>query len=657
MGEQLKNRYEYLRIIGRGGNGSVSLIRKKDDLGQLFVDKLVYTEDRKAMLKEAMLLRDLKHPGIPQVFEVIEDQEGLHIVQEYIEGDNLYHILRKERLSDSMIIDFYGQMVSVLTYVHKKQIIHRDIKPHNILLDQHGVLKLIDFGLSDSIENSLVDQATLAYAAPEQLIEGRVSVQSDIFSLGMTMCELMTGELPKLESDRMTFKSMPRSLSDEKHHPGLVKIIEKSIRIPMKQRYGHMQAIFKDLEKIASIKRWNRGLRWSIDLLIAVFVISGLGGYYLQATGEKQVVIEDNNTYVDIVNRGYSLIDQGNLEEAQALFLEAMAMDTRPEAYEGMLTAMVAQDAYGSIVSAYADQEIVQANLYQSELLNYYMGYAYDQIGDSENAYAFLKRANEMSQYSNPDHIRAFITCLVRSGQVTEANEVLSRLEALTTDDVKLAYSQGEVAYINGNYQKSNEIFTSIISELDDTMYKRAILYMVKNYQLLEDDLKNMPLAIALMKEYLNGDSGGPDIELIEQEALCYYRLGLVSQGEDQASCYREAVEGFRELLTLGYRRAYLYRNTAIILQGMGDYEGARAALIAYQDFDPEDPNLYFQWIYLIVAEENAKAMDERCYDEVVEMVEALKASPSYQESDEYPIIRGLVQELVDKSWIEEVSL
>ena len=154
---------------------------------------------RELLLKEADLLRQLDHPAIPKLVEVLEDEETLCVVREYFDGETLESIMAREGTQDLIqVVDWAWQLCDVLRYLHERNYVYRDMKPGNILLRPDGRLALIDFGTMRVYKpgkaGDTVCLGTRGYAAPEQFGGmGQTDARTDIYGLGATLYYLATG--------------------------------------------------------------------------------------------------------------------------------------------------------------------------------------------------------------------------------------------------------------------------------------------------------------------------------------------------------------------------------------------------------------------------------------------------------------------------------
>jgi tetratricopeptide (TPR) repeat protein len=204
--EKPVEKYEIMEEIGRGGMGIVYKARDKilDRIVALKVLPQELASNKEAVesfIKEAKACASLIHPNIVTVYEAGFFRGSLFISMEYIDGPSIKEMLDKgERLNYKYVVFVAGQVCKGLDFAHSKRIIHRDIKPGNIMLTSKKVVKIVDFGLARVIEEIrrgyTVTSGTPYYMSPEQTLGEEVDQRTDIYSLGVTMYEMLTGEPP-----------------------------------------------------------------------------------------------------------------------------------------------------------------------------------------------------------------------------------------------------------------------------------------------------------------------------------------------------------------------------------------------------------------------------------------------------------------------------
>jgi eukaryotic-like serine/threonine-protein kinase len=209
--EILFKKFEILSCYKKDEHSAVYLanhiyLEKKVFLKVLNTETIPDSSITERFKREAKILAHLDHPNITKVFDFGMFKEHFYISFEYFESKNLRELLGVKNLSNENKREIFIQLVQGLYFAHKKNIIHRDIKPENILIDEANKVKLTDFGLAQNSLDNLVTQqysvvGTPAYMSPEQIQGEKLTIQSDLFSLGITASELFSGNNPFLGKD------------------------------------------------------------------------------------------------------------------------------------------------------------------------------------------------------------------------------------------------------------------------------------------------------------------------------------------------------------------------------------------------------------------------------------------------------------------------
>ena len=267
-GSTLAGKYRIVEPIGKGGMGVVykaedTKLRRTVALKFLPPELAESPEAGERFIREAQAAAALSHPHICTIHEISEEEDQSFIVMEYIEGESLRQKILKGPLDQTEVLDIAIQVAEGLEEAHKKGIVHRDIKPGNIMLTEKGAAKVMDFGLAKVFGGSLITReaatmGTVAYMSPEQAKGEVVDHRTDIWSLGVVLYEMITAQLPfKGEYDQ----SMIHSILNHEPEPitkirkdlpsGLEQVIYKALAKNPAGRYQSMEDFLGDLKAIA----------------------------------------------------------------------------------------------------------------------------------------------------------------------------------------------------------------------------------------------------------------------------------------------------------------------------------------------------------------------------------------------------------------------
>jgi serine/threonine protein kinase len=209
IGKNILN-YEIKSLIGEGGMGNVYLaehtqVSRKVAIKVLLPQFLKNEEIKTRFKNEASTLAHLQHPNIVGLFDYLEDESGMYLIMEYVEGVELGDHITKVTgpMPETLAVPIMKQVLSAFSYAHSKGIVHRDIKPANILITKDGSVKILDFGIArilgegnSNLTKTGTQMGTVYYMSPEQVQGKKVDIRSDIYSLGVTFYQMLTGVNP-----------------------------------------------------------------------------------------------------------------------------------------------------------------------------------------------------------------------------------------------------------------------------------------------------------------------------------------------------------------------------------------------------------------------------------------------------------------------------
>ncbi|WP_246940071.1 Stk1 family PASTA domain-containing Ser/Thr kinase [Bacillus pinisoli] len=275
IGRRLSGRYKIIDTIGGGGMANVYLA--KDMILERNVAVKVLRPDFsndeefiRRFHREAQAATSLNHPNIVSIYDVGEEDNIFYIVMEHIDGTTLKQYIQKYGpLSNEESVNIMIQLTSALANAHENHIVHRDIKPQNILIDENGIVKVTDFGIAVALSSTTITQTnsflgSVHYLSPEQARGGMATKKSDVYSLGIVMFELLTGRMPFFGESAVSIalKHLQNDTpSPKRWNPAIPQSLENIIlRATAKDpfhRYDTVEAMEEDLRTSLEPHRIN----------------------------------------------------------------------------------------------------------------------------------------------------------------------------------------------------------------------------------------------------------------------------------------------------------------------------------------------------------------------------------------------------------------
>lgn len=352
--EIIDSKYEILKLLNTGGMNSAIYLALDKKLNRQWAIKKVRkssSQTTSMLMAEASIMKNLDHPMLPRIVGIEEDPKFFYIIMDFVQGENLKTVVASSGpQAQDTVVSWGVKLCDVLTYLHGKGIVYRDMKPANIMLSPDGNIKLIDFGIAREYkENASEDTTALGtegYAAPEQYEgKGQTDARTDVYGMGITLFQLLTGVNPSSYQENIfSIRLQNPNLSS-----GLDKIILKCTNKDPKKRYQSTEELKKALLNYRKLddkflKKQKKVIKKFFALLglsTLCFVIAGgsfiasyfqknnrysalLSGVPSKANIIKAIDVKPSETagYVALLNYYGKEIDQNELSEFSHIYGE-----------------------------------------------------------------------------------------------------------------------------------------------------------------------------------------------------------------------------------------------------------------------------------------------------------------------------------------------
>lgn len=352
--EIIDSKYEILKLLNTGGMNSAIYLALDKKLNRQWAIKKVRkssSQTTSMLMAEASIMKNLDHPMLPRIVGIEEDLKFFYIIMDFVQGENLKTVVTSSGpQAQDTVVSWGVKLCDVLTYLHGKGIVYRDMKPANIMLSPDGNIKLIDFGIAREYkENASEDTTALGtegYAAPEQYEgKGQTDARTDVYGMGITLFQLLTGVNPSSYQENIfSIRLQNPNLSS-----GLDKIILKCTNKDPKKRYQSTEELKKALLNYRKLddkflKKQKKVIKKFFTLLglsTLCFVIAGgsfvasyfqknnrysalLSGVPSKANIIKAIDVKPSETagYVALLNYYGKEIDQNELSEFSHIYGE-----------------------------------------------------------------------------------------------------------------------------------------------------------------------------------------------------------------------------------------------------------------------------------------------------------------------------------------------
>ena len=282
----INNRFKVLEKLGKGGMGEIFLaedvkLKRKVAIKKITSKDFPIESAKSRFLREAQTTSRIEHLNICTIYEIYEEEEGDYIVMQYVDGVSLDQVILYKKLRLEKVLDICLQICDGMMEAHSKKVIHRDLKPGNIMIDNRGIVKILDFGLAKmkdratAMEEGIADtqltekgfvMGTVAYMSPEQVRGEPLDIRTDIFSFGCVLFEMLEGNDPFRDTEQINilYNVLNREVKFRRKVPAKLKsIILRALAKERDKRYNNFQELRQELEDFRlSYLGINSGNEW-----------------------------------------------------------------------------------------------------------------------------------------------------------------------------------------------------------------------------------------------------------------------------------------------------------------------------------------------------------------------------------------------------------
>lgn len=657
IGQIFELKYKIVRVLGKGGMSTVYLAENMNLHSYFAIKEVNKTQNSKIdLLAEPLILTKLKHAALPKIFDIVENDEHLFIIEEYIEGISLEEELsRVKQFNEETIVTWTREICDLLKYLHNRNpnpIIYRDMKPSNLMITVEGQIKLIDFGIAREYKkdsgSDTTYMGTRGYAAPEQYGTTQTDARTDIFGLGVTLYHLITGKSP----NEPPFEIKPVRELNKNLSVGIEHIIKKCTQQDPNARYQNIEALLVDLENINEFDKSFRRARNISRTPIVVSILFLLCSSFLVGFGGIEIQKEALDRYFSKVELGLEAVSTKGIDQALVILHEAIELEPDQEAaYEEIGMLYIADGKYLECKDFFLKDNLTSNEAIQNNSnIHYILGTAFFELKEYKNAIESFSRASRIDP-TNIDYKRDLAVCYARNDEIPKAKTILTELEVLNSRTDAVTYIQGEIALKQGKSEDAIIAFNeSILLSNDETLKRRAVVTIAQTQNAnseFEEEIRGLEYAITILNKK-------NDPVILEMLGSAYFSKAI-SIGSDGASYIydlEKAKNSFQQLLNSGVKRAYIYRNIGIIDHYRGDFVSSEAIFNEMASLYPEDFRPYYELALLFADQENLKENEQRDYTKTFKNYElAMKYSNKEQQQSELMPLTNLISELQSKGW------
>lgn len=498
IGTYIDDKYEILKEIGHGGMSVVYLAMDKR-LNKQWAIKELQKKARDAnneiviqsAIAEANMIKKLDHPALPRIVDIIDEQDVIYVVMDYIEGETLDYVVNQYGAqSQEQVIDWAKQLCQVLHYLHTRTppIIYRDMKPANVMLKPDGNLKVIDFGIAREYKSSNLQDTiclgTRGYAAPEQFGgQGQTDARTDIYCLGATLYHLVTGHNPA----EPPYEIYPIRHWNSQLSGGLENIIEKCTQLNPNDRYQSCAELLYALEHyeeeddaFKQVQKKKLNIFRLTSLMTIIFMVLGIGSLFIK----NNINMNDYRNNLELAEKSTDTV-----EKRKYCIQSISLLPQNPEAYEKLIEVYKDNNAF-DVEESVEFKEQVSEYLNQLQNSNSYPNVAYEvgklywyyyDYGDNDNQnIPITKMINSISWFED---------AIQYGNQEDDFYHTAQIYKDIGTFYKELQIKVNEGESVNGMYKSYFKNLQSMLERI--SKYNEAEIVELETYKLIIVSIEN----------------------------------------------------------------------------------------------------------------------------------------------------------------------
>lgn len=606
----LNQTYQILKPLGNGGTSSVYLgyhlrLRKHVVIKQL---KGRFSSDF-LMRTEVDILKNLHHPHLPQVYDFIQDGANVYTIIDFVDGYDLEaYIAAGSKFPEAYIKKYLRQTAQVLDYLHsqRQSVIHSDIKPGNIIVNQEGDAILIDFNTSIGGNQGNLLGLTMPYASPEQIQLAQYAVagqtapfeldgRSDIYSLGATFYELISGIRPTPGVQPALLSTMGLT----EYSPDLLKFIDRMMTHDRDRRLSSAKKLLSVLDRLDS-GYWTYFALRCVSLVLSAALIGG--GLFCLIRGSRRASMEQYN---EQYNNAVSLVEQGHLDQAEDVFDSILA---------------------SADMQAYLQDEPMEiARMYHA------MGDLYYYRQDYSNAALYyryaIQKADEADQEEYVIFLRDGAVACAQCGDLEAARSMLA-----TAQDCQIAAAEDlhlmsvVIEAYSGNLQQCIASANQLIAaSRDQEVCLRAALAVAA----AAEDIDTRIHWLGIARTYDTGKNA-----LRGLAVACGEKAQTAADVQDRNAAMQQALSLYEQLCDSVYASSNDILNYSVILRLNGRSNQATDVLKTALEYDKHNYRILSNLCFIYYEQGNRDVAFDYC-QQAVQAWQADTSPDKLAESDE----------------------